>query len=565
MGISTHGLGLLYVWYRLHEFRFTENIGKKALFRRILLPKIMAFIFYMSVWVVGITLHGIQWSWIPFNSLICFLKIKNAIDFDTQKILPFIAIVTGMEFLIIISMIISAMRTYKELRNVDYCEHRSRIVAFRFFCFHALFYKGGIIFFGNLTALITPNFLQLLYLLDEGSPTNYLFNQSAHSGHCWLLGFLWTIITAYVSLPADSIGLRGWFRPCDDENLRDIEPITLNKNPETITSPNVFAVHSQIFYFNMSWLAYTKKENIANLEAPELAYGEIKEIIDDSLDVRVIILDLPDRIVLAFRGTTTNINIKTDLRVDLVPLNDYLPSKTLDGNKFYEDFKGWRRAKIHHGFATACSSVQERIFAELQLKLAERRRPIFLTGHSLGGALATVCALDLCLSCIVDKPEDISVSTFGSPKCGNKSWRDVYEKVIKSHWNVKIDNDVVTMLPKVQYCHVGKTALMTSTGNFVLDPSAVDLGFWSGELPSINNHKKPAYKMALTIVSSKYFNLENTGIWNFPIKETFINQWEKSCGLSLSPYQVRSLANAIEDNEGASTTVLSTFLAGQLA
>lgn len=152
--------------------------------------------------------------------------------------------------------------------------------------------------------------------------------------------------------------------------------------------------------------------------------------------------------------------------------------------------------------------------------LSEHPRPIFLTGHSLEGALASICALDLHLSGVLDKRKGVSATTYGSPKCGNTTWRDVYNRAIKSHWNVKIDTDVFTMLPKTQYCHVGKTALITSTGTILLDPSVLDTSFWSGELPSVNTHRKSAYKMALSVVSKKYLNLraEELGFGTSPCR-----------------------------------------------
>lgn len=101
----------------------------------------------------------------------------------------------------------------------------------------------------------------------------------------------------------------------------------------------------------------------------------------------------------------------------------------------------------------------------------EYSRPIFFTGHSLGGALATICSIDPCLSfgCSASM---IVVSTFGSPLYGNNWWRRIYDRTIRAHWRFAIDNDVITKTPEgFSYSHVGEQVLLTSSGNCFLDPA----------------------------------------------------------------------------------------------
>jgi predicted lipase len=47
--------------------------------------------------------------------------------------------------------------------------------------------------------------------------------------------------------------------------------------------------------------------------------------------------------------------------------------------------------------------------------------PIFVTGHSLGGALAVIAALDLKLSLNVK----VTVYTYGQPRVGNAKFSDL--------------------------------------------------------------------------------------------------------------------------------------------
>ncbi len=99
--------------------------------------------------------------------------------------------------------------------------------------------------------------------------------------------------------------------------------------------------------------------------------------------------------VLAFRGTETNFkDIKTDLNA-----------------RFYRSGK----EKIHDGFLKAFRAVEQRIHAELA-KLGDFKQ--YITGHSLGGALALIATHEL------NSDNIAACYTFGSPKVGNSEFGD---------------------------------------------------------------------------------------------------------------------------------------------
>lgn len=72
-------------------------------------------------------------------------------------------------------------------------------------------------------------------------------------------------------------------------------------------------------------------------------------------------------------------------------------------------------ARVHRGFADAYLSVAQPLVARVRALLKKKARPVYLTGHSLGGALATICSLDLWAQLPLSRHE-ICVTTFGSPK-----------------------------------------------------------------------------------------------------------------------------------------------------
>lgn len=69
---------------------------------------------------------------------------------------------------------------------------------------------------------------------------------------------------------------------------------------------------------------------------------------------------------------------------------------------------------------------------------------VFVSGHSLGGALATLCALDLKVT--LGLP-DVRVVTFGSPRVGNYIFAKWFEEEIGPHWRFTHNRDIVPSVP----------------------------------------------------------------------------------------------------------------------
>ena len=90
-------------------------------------------------------------------------------------------------------------------------------------------------------------------------------------------------------------------------------------------------------------------------------------------------------------------------------------------------------AFVHSGFYV----FFKRLWPLLQEELEECPRPWVFTGHSLGGALATIAG-------IVAEPD--MVYTFGSPKPGNRAFADLAFESI-SFYHIRNSDDIVPMLP----------------------------------------------------------------------------------------------------------------------
>lgn len=113
------------------------------------------------------------------------------------------------------------------------------------------------------------------------------------------------------------------------------------------------------------------------------------------------------------------------------------------------DLKFWKRKHsghhVHTGFSGSLENVSRRLLLDLKDVIGNKR--VIYTGHSLGGALATLMALE-------HKPTD--VCTFGSPRVINSKFDEDYFADVNIT-RVCTDRDFVTHLPPsfTGYKHVG--------------------------------------------------------------------------------------------------------------
>lgn len=122
-------------------------------------------------------------------------------------------------------------------------------------------------------------------------------------------------------------------------------------------------------------------------------------------------------LILAFRGTETKAieDIRTDARAGL------------------QDAPGGGR--VHPGFYRAFESVQEQI---QQVLNAHGDDPLYITGHSLGGALAVVASRYL------QHPQTAATYTYGGPRVGDELFFSDYRLPV---YRVVNGADVVARLP----------------------------------------------------------------------------------------------------------------------
>ena len=113
--------------------------------------------------------------------------------------------------------------------------------------------------------------------------------------------------------------------------------------------------------------------------------------------------------------------------------------------------------KVHSGFNTEVDDL----WPMLEDLLRDNDRLVWFCGHSLGGAMATICASRCILSSIKSNPEELH--TFGSPRVGCR--RYVRQPGLR-HFRWVHNNDIVTRVPPpwMGYRHGGEEIYLDRHG-----------------------------------------------------------------------------------------------------
>lgn len=159
-------------------------------------------------------------------------------------------------------------------------------------------------------------------------------------------------------------------------------------------------------------------------------------------------------VFLAFPGTETLHDAKLDLRVTRVPFAGKTPAEFAAAAADLEHKSG-AKPLVHQGFndyvqqvlfsqplkQAAGLTLGEELARQLQ---AHPQCSLYITGHSLGGAVATLAAARLADMGVA--PEQLKVITFGAPAVGNEAFARAYEHKFSLQRVVMAGDPVNTVL-----------------------------------------------------------------------------------------------------------------------
>jgi triacylglycerol lipase len=222
-------------------------------------------------------------------------------------------------------------------------------------------------------------------------------------------------------------------------------------------------------------LAYEKAETIET-QVKQWGFDRFKFLEDkDSVkvDTQAFVMGNDEAVVLAFRGTENS----TDWRTDLA----FSKHKTMIGG-------------LHRGFKAGLDAVIDDV-VEAVSSMRDNNQAFWVTGHSLGGALATLATAYYRF----EKQPVSGLYTFGSPRVGNKDFDSFFEPDFgRKSFRVVNGNDIVTRVPprNFGFKHVGVCMFFDADDGWTVNPGAwnkfkeqVSITFENlGKFSSVNSH-----------------------------------------------------------------------------
>lgn len=193
-------------------------------------------------------------------------------------------------------------------------------------------------------------------------------------------------------------------------------------------------------------------------------------------------------VVISFRGTETDKG--ADFKVDL--------------NVFFSSFtsvEGAKLGKVHAGFKGSFASVQQLLHDKLAAE-AGRGLHIWITGHSLGGALAELAATEVVAAARADRSATPTVFegiyTFGQPRTSNDDFRFNWENLLwelyptrhVSLMRFRHADDLVSRIPgtALGFSHAGHLFYMAADGTLTYQDLDPELGGTKAAVSAMADH-----------------------------------------------------------------------------
>ena len=167
--------------------------------------------------------------------------------------------------------------------------------------------------------------------------------------------------------------------------------------------------------------------------------------------------------ILAFRGTETFADVMADAYV--VKIDYVVPVVNLPGGR------------VHGGFLRRWEEIRGAVLASVGLG----PRKLTITGHSLGGAMAALAAIEYAV-----EGWDVDVVTFGAPRLGDDDFARLLNHILPMYRRFENRGDPIPYMPTYAngWRHAGKSRTVGSLLNFF-------------RLPHTRHHALAAYQNAV--------------------------------------------------------------------
>ena len=207
-----------------------------------------------------------------------------------------------------------------------------------------------------------------------------------------------------------------------------------------------------VYNASLAILAYSKQEQI---KWNEYGLELVSWIENKKSDTQGFVATRDKAIYVVWRGSESKKDFQNDASIDKVPFIN-------DGEK------------VHIGFKYCWESVVGDTYDAIDTALENLQgetTDIVVCGHSLGGAVATLYAHSI----KKHYPHyNIKCVTIGSPRVGNKRFKDNYDSYEIDTLRVVHNNDLVTHTPYIGFQHVNYQLRLDTDGNVLKRDKSLD-------------------------------------------------------------------------------------------
>ena len=234
-----------------------------------------------------------------------------------------------------------------------------------------------------------------------------------------------------------------------------------------------------VYNASLAILAYSKQEQI---KWNEYGLELVSWIENKKSDTQGFVATRDKAIYVVWRGSESKKDFQNDASIDKVPFIN-------DGEKVHIGFKYCWESVVGDTYDAIDTAIEN---------LQGETTDIVVCGHSLGGAIATLYAHSI----KKHYPHyNIKCVTIGSPRVGNKRFKDNYDSYEIDTLRVVHNNDLVTHTPYIGFQHVNYQLRLDTDGNVLKRDKSLDAlwlylkAIFSGK--NIKDHMGDGYMEAL--------------------------------------------------------------------
>ena len=234
-----------------------------------------------------------------------------------------------------------------------------------------------------------------------------------------------------------------------------------------------------VYNASLAVLAYSKQEQI---KWNEYGLELVSWIENKKSDTQGFVATRDKAIYVVWRGSESKKDFQNDASIDKVPFIN-------DGEKVHIGFKYCWESVVGDTYDAIDTAIEN---------LQGETTDIVVCGHSLGGAVATLYAHSI----KKHYPHyNVKCVTIGSPRVGNKTFKDNYDSYEIDTLRVVHNNDLVTHTPYIGFQHVNYQLRLDTDGNVLKRDKSLDAlwlylkAIFSGK--NIKDHMGDGYMKAL--------------------------------------------------------------------